>query len=373
MSSTPILDLEVESPRPHSRMWIRVLVGVALGLLIGLASDMNLPHLPHINGLLFFPAMYVAIAVHEAGHLIAGMIVDMPPGAVVIGGIVIFKSGRNWRVRFNFRCLLGGMAKVLPPKTGARLSEFVWMVAGGPIASIILTGACACLFALYGTEGSGWIGSLFWAALLTAIVSLVPISAGLNKSDGARIWTILRSPEQFRSWSALLALQTEETQGVTPREWDAELVTEMLTASRSANEYPYVQMLAFYRSLHEKQDQEALQHLENALATSDRCGKVFRQCIFLEAGGASAYIRRSVPQARTWLERTGKVRKPLSTDGVEAGIAICEGRYDEARRHLNAIRIRAERKKLDSGLARFAKEKLEEHEQLCGNHTAIGT
>jgi hypothetical protein len=373
MSSTPILDLQVEPPRPRSRRWIGVLTGVALGLLIGLTSGMNLLHLPQINGLLFFPAMYVAIAVHEAGHLIAGMIVGMPPGAVTIGGIVIFKSGQRWRARFNFRCLLGGMAKVLPPKSGASRSEFVWMIAGGPIASIILTGACAFMSEFYGTEGWGWIGSLFWAALLTVIVSLIPISAGMNKSDGARILTILRSPEQFRSWSALMALQTEETKGVTPREWDADLVREMLTASRSANEYPYVQMLAFYRSLHEKQEQEALQHLENALATSDRCGKILRQCIFLEAGEISAYIRRSTPQARTWLERTGKVRKPLSTDGVEAGIAICQGRYDEARRHLNGIRLRAERRKLDSGLARFSKENLEEHEQLCESHAAIGT
>jgi hypothetical protein len=165
----------------------------------------------------------------------------------------------------------------------------------------------------------------------------------------------------------LLALQTEETRGVVPREWDAELVKQMLEADPSTSEHPYIQLLAFYRCIHENKEEMALQHLENALARSARCGRQVRQCIFLEAASASAHSRGNVAQARTWLERAGKVKKPLSTDGVEATIAICEKRYDDARRYLASVRSQMERRRLDSGLARFAKEKLAEDELLCEN------
>jgi len=168
---------------------------------------------------------------------------------------------------------------------------------------------------------------------------------------------------------ALWALQTEETRGVLPRDWDAELVRQTLLAHRSSGEYPYVHLLAFYRCTDAKNELMALEHLENALATSASIGKVLRQCIFLEAASNSAVLRGNVSQARTWMERTGEVKEPMSTDGVEAVIAMREERYDDALRLLARARARIERYKLDSGLARFAKEKLAEYEEMCKGAT----
>jgi len=368
MSATPILDLEKAAPRQPSRRWIPALIGVPIGLFFGIYGNMNFNSLPDFNALLLLPALYAAIAIHEVGHLVAGAIVGMPPGALVIGGIVIFKSGTRWIVQFNYRQLLGGgFAKVLPPKGDFRPVRFAWMVAGGPIAGFLLMFACLLGLELYGRGTWAWIGTLFWVALLITIAPLIPISAGLNKSDGARLWLLLKRPEQSRSWMAVLRVQTEEMRGTVPREWDAALVKEMLLAEPSAREYPYIQLLAFYRCTDQNNEQMALEHLENALATSDRCGKRLSQYLFLEAGAASAQWRGNVAQARAWLKRAGKVQKPLSTDGALAAIAICEKRYDDALRHLAALRTQIERRKLDSGLVHFAKERITLFERLCQN------
>jgi hypothetical protein len=211
----------------------------------------------------------------------------------------------------------------------------------------------------------GTTDTLFWMGLLTAVGPLVPASRGLNKSDGARLWTLARRPEQARAWMALGALQTEETNGVRPRDWDAELVAQMLLAEPSSGEYPYIQLLAFYRHMDQRKEQVALEHLEKALVTSGNITKVFRQCIFLEAASSSALSRGNVSQARTWVERAGKVKEPVSTDNAEAVIAIREGRHEDAVRFLAAARARIERLKLDSGLARFAKEQLAEYAEMC--------
>jgi Peptidase family M50 len=362
MSATPILDLEDSPPEPPSvkRKLIAVLLGGVLGT--------SLVLLPGFNGILFIPALYVAIAVHEVGHLVVGSLVGMPPGALVIGGIVIFKSGQRWIIRFDLeRLFAGGLAKALPQKDDLRLASFGWMIAGGPIASLVLMLACAFVKFKYGDGKWGWTGTLFWIALLITAVSLIPVSSGLNKSDGARLWTVIRRPDQCRSWMALWALQTEETQGVLPRDWDTELVRQMLAVEASAREYPYVQLLAFYRCTDENKESVALDHLENALARSARVSRVLRQCIFLEAAASSALSRGNVAQARTWIARAGKVHEPISTDDAEAAVAVREKRYDDALRHLESAHARIERLKLDSGLARFAKEQIATRKSLCKN------
>ncbi|HEY6387166.1 MAG TPA: hypothetical protein VIX91_15935 [Candidatus Acidoferrum sp.] len=108
-------------------------------------------------------------------------------------------------------------------KRDFRPAAFAWMVAGGPIASLAFTAAFGFGAIKYGDGVWAWTGTLFWVGLLITIVSLIPASSGLNRSDGARLLVLMRQPEQSTAWMALYALQTEETHRVLPRDWDAEL------------------------------------------------------------------------------------------------------------------------------------------------------
>lgn len=366
MTATPIFDL-IETPAKVSQTkWIVYLIAGLVGLSLGISPITDLRYFAGFNGFLILPALYVTVAIHELGHLVAGRTVGMRPGGFMIGGVVIFKSGARWVIRFDHRRMFsGGLAKLLPQKGDFRPASFGWAIAGGPIASLMFTVVWGLVAFRYGNGLWGWIATLFWAALLITVLPLVQFSRGT--SDGARLWKLMRRPDQTRPWMALWALQGEETCGVLPRNWDPELVRQMLVADPTSDQYPYIQLLAFYRLADEKNEQAALEHLENALAKSARCSKVLRQCIFLEAAFSSALWRKNVLQARTWLARAGQVREPRSTCGVEAAIAICEKRYDDAVRLLNTAGVRIERRRLDSGLARFAKEKLAEYKELCAN------
>ena len=221
MSATPILDLIEAPPRPPQTKRIVFVVAGLVGGLLGTAPIIYPRYFGGFNGLLLLPTFYVTVTVHEIGHLLAGRIVGMRPGAVVIGGISIFKSGQRWLIRFDYRRMFsGGLAKVLPEKGDFRPASFRWMVAGGPLASILLTVVCGLMELRYGPGLWGTTDTLCWVGLLTAVGPLVPASKGLNKSDGARLWTLARRPEQARVWMALRALQTEETNGVRPRDAD---------------------------------------------------------------------------------------------------------------------------------------------------------
>jgi len=83
-----------------------------------------------------------------------------------------------------------------------------------------------------------------------------------------------------------------------------------------------------------------------------------RHCLSLEAASVVALAHHNAGAARTWLDRARILRKPESEEAVLGGIAFCENRYEEAAQHFaNAIAF-LDRRRLDSGLARFAKKKL---------------
>jgi hypothetical protein len=326
---------------------------------------------PAFNGLIFLPALYIAILIHELGHLVAGKVAGMITGGVCIGGLVIAKSGEHWVVRFQPRFLFGGFAMSLPVPGELRRSRFAWMVAGGPIASVLMAGVCWAAIAQYGDEGlfgdGEWIGTLFWSAVITIASSVIPYSVRGIMSDGRRLWQLFRDPAATRRVLNLRALHAEEVRGVRPRDWDAALVEAALETPTSESSYPYLQLLAYYRRVDLDDEQGALVHLENALAAPQASGSPVTRACYLEAACASADTRRNPAQARRWMERAAQVKrgKPEQLHGIEATIAMAEGRYGDALQHWAQYRDYIKRKRLDSGLARFAKERTAVEEERC--------
>ena len=77
MSGWPILDLEQAPPKPKSRWlftWPFTLICLVVGNAIGIMLDATkLTHYPtsdappSLNFLFIFPALYIAVAIHELG------------------------------------------------------------------------------------------------------------------------------------------------------------------------------------------------------------------------------------------------------------------------------------------------------------------
>ena len=368
MSATPILDLEQHPPQPKLSWWYIATcfaIGVAAGLLLVHAP----PGLPRLNFLLLLPAIYLATAIHEAGHLAAGKVVGFRADGILLGGIRFSRSGDRWRFKFMPSLIFGGAVRP-GSKTGKpSRAHFALMIAGGPIASLLLTGACTYALVAHGSGTSSWISTMFWASSL-CILSLLPLRSAVNWSDGARLWMLLRRPAESRAWIALIALQAEETRGALPREWNPELVALAFNVQTDWEAYSYRQYLDFCRFIDLQNDTEALDCLERALAHSGKDGKKLRRAYYLEAAAVSAAKRKNASRARTWRSRALALGKPASIDGTEAEIALCEGRYQDALQHLEAARDYFEKKKLDSGLARFAKEYLAKREDECRAYLA---
>ena len=322
--------------------------------------------LPSFNFLLLLPVLYGVVAVHEAGHLVAGKLVGLGSEGIAIGGFLLVQTGPDWMIRFEGRRILsGGLAKPLTDGENISRTQILWMVAGGSLASTFLAGICSVAFYRYGTGPAGIMNCLLLCSVGVMLSTIVPYSVGLTKSDGAQLWQLLRHPTCASSWNALLALESAEAKGVVPRDWELGVIEHLMATDRREAAYPYHQMLLYYRRLDEDSGMEALTHLENALARSGGSAAALRHSCFLEAAFASAMWRKDAEQSRVWLSRARKVREPESPDAVEAAIAMCEGRYDTALQRFAKAREFLIMRKLDSGLARFGKEKWGEWEEEC--------
>ncbi len=368
VSLTPILDLAQEPPTPPKSRFrvLRLVLYACIGAAIGvMAPDGFGAGLPGFNGLLWFPFLYIAIAIHELAHLAVGKLTGMPPGGLIVGGFVLMKSGDRWNFRFDRqRIFSGGMAIPLPSKHSFRIDAFAWMTAAGPIASILTTLACWLAFMKYGTGTWDWIGSFFWASCV-GLFSLIPFSAGLQKSDAARVLMLLKDPQSARAWMAAVAVQAENARGLLPHEWDALLVEQMLAASQKGGESVFRELMAYFRALDLNDEVSAFAHLELTLAASAKAGKAVRQALYFEAAETTALLKHNAANARVWRDRALKLRKPESGACVDGAIAIAEGRFEDALREIEKARAFLVKRKLDSGLARFAHQRLNEREREC--------
>jgi hypothetical protein len=338
---------------------------------VALALTPSLPDHPSFNFFIWIVAVHFMILLHEVGHLVAGNIAGMPPGGIRVGCFQALRSGERWVFRADWKGLLSGIAVPLPPQKGFRASDFAWMVAGGPIVSIVSIAVCWWAWLAYGNGAADWIGSSFWAAGI-GLFSLVPFSSGIHKSDAARFWMLLRNPGQAEAWMALIAVNAENLTGVRPRDWTASLAETMMSSPQQNSAAVVPELFCYCRLLDQGDEETALAHLENCLASSVKPGSKIRQTLYLEAASATAFYRHNAAHARIWRERAIHLGKPEFGASSSAAIAICEGRYEDALREIEEARKYISKRNPGSGLAILALEKLDGREQECRAAIANG-
>ena len=121
---------------------------------------------------------------------------------------------------------------------------------------------------------------------------------GCIKSDAARLLQLFLHPEEAQVFSALVEMQTQEAQGVRPREWSAPLLDQIAAVKPSATEYLACRLMTFYRLLDEGRDEAAILPLEDALARSAKADKLLRRQLLLEAACVCAHIQNQPHRAR---------------------------------------------------------------------------
>ena len=166
-------------------------------------------------------ALFVALAIHEAGHLAAGSLVGFRMGMMAVGPIGIVRAGRRFLLRWLPPSHWGPFAFAYPVTLEGLRPRVAWYVAGGPIAS--LTTATVLFVVSRSIAPSAAGRTIGFIALLSACVFVAtaqPFGTGIGiASDGARFWSLMRNTADARLDLAMFTLAGQDYGGVRPREW----------------------------------------------------------------------------------------------------------------------------------------------------------
>jgi hypothetical protein len=137
-----------------------------------------------------FVTLVLAIAAHEAGHLLGGWTAGLSGRFAHVGPITCTRERGRWRLGWDWRQpWLGGAVCEPPPKSRRQAVVFI---AAGPLASFV-GGLVAAALAIAPVPWPlrCWVGLFAVHSLLFGAVNLLPLRELSQASDGLALWLLL--------------------------------------------------------------------------------------------------------------------------------------------------------------------------------------
>jgi hypothetical protein len=308
---------------------------------------------------LLLGVVYLAILLHELGHILGGKLAGMRFRFLAVGPLWVEAEGEQLRVKLNKSLALwGGIAGCTPEQVGepeALRKQMLSMVAGGPLTSLV-----TALVPLVWVSPFTLIYGLMSAMI--AIATLIPLDTGGFATDGKRMINLLRRTKAGWLWIGVASLGTM-SELMRPRDWPLALVDSTTRAATlQSMDSVMAKWLRYSYHFDREENDLARQWLDQALSEEKYMSSAARPILYLSAADFHAHVTQDVTTAREYLE---KAKAPgFMTDETraltEAAVLLLEGKMDEAR--LAIERGRAMLKQLRGTARDAAVERIQELE-----------
>jgi hypothetical protein len=307
--------------------------------------NLDLPALPVLLtiGLLVVLAL---IAVHESGHLLAGMAVGFRPWLVIIGPLKIVREDATLRVRLN-RSLVPGMVRSFPTHAHDLRQRLAVYVSGGPLANLLLGVLCLGLAVVANriptdittrSQISSWLGIvglcslvLFLGTIIRFLSAALPLRSRGPRSDGAQLFDLLQGRPRAERRLLTITLIAAWQDGVRPRAWEVGLVERLLALREGNVDDVGANTCGYYYALDCGQIERAGLLLDLAKSQLEGYQVESLPALLLEVAFFEARYRHNVAAARAWLEQAqGGHAESFTRLRAEAAILWAEGFYAKA-------------------------------------------
>lgn len=287
-------------------------------------------------GVLVVPlvAFIAAIAVHAAGHLLAGRLTGFEAVRIKIGRFTL-------RDRLESNDVLSlGFIVMRPRSTEQLRRRLAYLVLGGPLLSLVapllletvlrLTQNYAARAYFLLPAGAHLFSALSW---LLGIGAFLPdIDSSGNFSDGTRLLMLLKNDLRASRVLAMLELQLHLNTQEHPRDWGEDLVARAVAPQDESFDTVAANWLAYLWASERQDLGQATKFLEDALAALGPSPGHLRDRIFLEAAIFQAWYRHNLVKARFWESQIVDLNSlpALERKRLEIGACWSEGKSFEA-------------------------------------------
>ncbi len=255
--------------------------------------------------------LLVLIAVHEAGHHLAGALVGYRWKGWIVGPFQVSRETGGGRVRFSLsKTLFSGRAYVFPHESDTLKRRAIFIL-GGPLATLLLgVGLLIYYLHLPGEQQDNAVVLLAMIGLsgLFVLSSAVPHSHNGFKSDATRLIELWKDKDRMARDTALMTLVKALQNGQRPRDWDEGFVARM-TALRDgkANE-ALAAHYGFYWAADRGDWVQSGQYLDRALALRTTLSDVFRAMVALDGAYCAALFQHDAAGARCLLMEASEAK-----------------------------------------------------------------
>lgn len=193
---------------------------------------------------LFFGMYFMILVqtvVHEAGHLVFGLISGYRFTSFRIGSLMWIREGEKIRLRRMSLAGTGGQCLMEPPAWGDGEIPVTLYNLGGSILNTLISLVFLALYWLVG-KGTAWGILLLMGSLLGitfALVNGIPLRMGMVDNDGYNALSLRKDPAARRAFWGQLQVNAQIAKGTRvkdmPREWfskpsDQELQNSLVVA-----------------------------------------------------------------------------------------------------------------------------------------------
>ncbi|MBQ5951280.1 MAG: M50 family metallopeptidase [Lachnospiraceae bacterium] len=208
---------------------IYLLIGAACGLLIVRYIDLKAEAGARFSGLLLsmafllvlmYAAMILQIIIHEAGHLVFGLLSGYRFSSFRIFSFMLAKEEGGLRLRRMNVAGTGGQCLMAPPdmvdgKIPVMLYNF-----GGSLMNLIASALSAGLSLLFPAYTPVWLFLVFLAVIgaAFALINGLPLHMGPVNNDGRNALDLARDPVAVRAFWTQLKVTEEQARGVRLKE-----------------------------------------------------------------------------------------------------------------------------------------------------------
>ncbi len=309
-------------------LYLSALGGAIIGLLL-------IHTIPAEDPRVWLTAVFVivagAISLHEFGHMAGALIVGFQIFSVTFGPVEIRRESGRLRLRKSGFNLCGSVTAV-PMRSHDLRRRMLVFGAAGPLSSFICGGVAFGLGAILpDSAAAAWATPWGIAFFSIGALSVIPMP-GFYRSDGARVWELMRKTAEADRSCALVSISASALAGQRPREWDSVLLEKALATQNGSGDDLLASILAYESAMDRGQFDAAEKYLEAAIQGRSKCPPNVQSGIALDAAFFQSMIQGNATVAREWFNKCQPQHIPdrYALFMVEAAVLLSEGKATEA-------------------------------------------
>ena len=264
----------------------------------------------------FIVVVFLLIAVHELGHLLAARVSDMNVSGFCVGPLRWIKEKGEWRFSLFNDARVAGFVLALPKSSEFDRKQYMIFISGGPIASLIAALLILSAYLSLTTFQLLVLPHLFIATFFA--LNLVPFRIGGVATDGHWLFSLLFTPKEAEKRLVTQRLFALAQNGVPTKEWPVEVVSTLRGIKGKTVEALQARLFEMTYGLAVEDSEMATVAANEAEEVIDAHDLVdvtgrFIPVLLLQIANVRAISEEDPVKARTALDKVQKVPESLSS------------------------------------------------------------